>query len=435
LSDIPSAQPVTDELGRVIEFNDQVRRLRAIIDSARPQISQLVAKVVTTKFDRAVSTDDLRAWREQVNSHVALDAGFAYQAYVRLKLASVRAFGAQLIVRLRGVPSQSPLSRVVAEIIDAWAVRKGIVYERADSEALEFETQTAENLPAWVKYLLAFDVKYRERRLHFLIEGQNRLYQLIGQDRFAGLDPLVIDRLKRAFYGRRDALRRREHASFYSREVRELVADIFPAAPSANEVRHLESYANSFVEKNAPKIDQLIEKLAFEIGLNASTRELDDLLASLDPAAWHPEARREVLVNYLGFPFWDVLTFPMTSAREIGELHEILIDRISPQDARALKGFDGIESLKGIGFGHFAAFLSRAYRENDYLLGRLHALDRLIDIVCDSAALDSTGGRFDVAALKQRAFTRILDAEEKHLTHSGELIAALRRCVGDMAAK
>ena len=142
-----------------------------------------------------------------------------------------------------------------------------------------------------------------------------------------------------------------------------------------------------------------------------------------------------MLVNYLGFPFWDVLTFPMTSAREIGELHEILIDRISPQDARALKGFDGIESLKGIGFGHFAAFLSRAYRENDYLLGRLHALDRLIDIVFDSAALDSNRDRIDVAALKQRAFIRILDAEEKHLTHSGELIGALRRCVEGMGAK
>ena len=95
-----------------------------------------------------------------------------------------------------------------------------------------------------------------------------------------------------------------------------------------------------------------------------------------------------MLVNYLGFPFWDVLTFPMTSAREIGELNEILVDRISPQDARALKGFEGISSLKGIGFAHFAAFLSRAYRENDYLLGRLHAVDRLIDIVCDSAGAD-----------------------------------------------
>ena len=138
--------------------------------------------------------NELRAWREQVNTQVTRDAGFAYQAYVRLKLASVRAFGAELIVKLRGAPAQSPLSRVVAEIIDAWALHKGIVYERADSAALEFEAQTAGQLPGWVKYLLAFDVKYRERRLHFMIEGQNRLYALLDQERFAGLDPLVVDR-------------------------------------------------------------------------------------------------------------------------------------------------------------------------------------------------------------------------------------------------
>ena len=282
LSDIPSSQPVIDELTRVIEFNEQVRRLRAIVDSARPHINQLVGKVVTTTFDRPISSEELRAWREQVNSHVARDAGFAYQAYVRLKLASVRAFGAELIVKLRGVPAQSPLSRVVSEIIDAWALHKGIVYERADSEVLEFESQTAEHLPAWVKYLLAFDVKYRVRRMHFLITGQNRLYQLIDEDRFAGLDPLVIDQLKREFYGRLDALRRREDAGFYSREVRELAADIFPAAPSGAEVRHLEAYAASFVEQHIAKLDRLIEQLAVEIDLNASTREIDDLLASLD---------------------------------------------------------------------------------------------------------------------------------------------------------
>jgi patatin-related protein len=434
LSDLPSSQPVTDELGRVTDFNDQVRRLRAIIDSARPHVSQLVASAVASTFDQALSSDDIRVWREQVNAQVAVDAGFAYQAYVRLKLASVRAFGAELIVKLRGVPAHSPMSRAVAEIIDAWALHKGIVYERADSEALEFETQTAGSLPAWVKYLLAFDVKYRERRLHFLIEGQNRLYQLIGQERFEGLDPLVVDRLKREFYGRLDGLRRRERADFYSHEVRDLVADIFPGAPSAGEIKHLAAYAKAFVEESADKLDQLIERLAHEIGLNRSTRELDDLLASLDPALWHPEARREVLVNYLGFPFWDVLTFPITSARDLGELNEILIDRISPQDARALEGFDGIQSLKGIGFGHFAAFLSRGYRENDYLLGRLHALDRLIDIVCDSAGIDPASTRIDVLALKKRAFTRILDVEEKHLTHSTELVAALRRCVGGIGA-
>jgi Protein of unknown function (DUF3376) len=139
-----------------------------------------------------------------------------------------------------------------------------------------------------------------------------------------------------------------------------------------------------------------------------------------------------VLVNYLGFPFWDVLTFPITSTRAIGEFNEILIDRISPQDARALRGFDGIESLKGIGFAHFAAFLSRAYRENDYLLGRLHALDRMIDIVCDAAGIDFSADRIDVLALKKRGFGQILEREEPHLIHSKELIAALRRCIGEI---
>src|SRR4029077_4711581 len=157
--------------------------------------------------------------------------------------------------------------------------------------------------------------------------------------------------------------------------------------------------AQSFAERHFNRLDRLIEQLAAEIDLKSSTRDLDVLVAGLDPPQGQPEARREVLVNYLGFPFWDVLTFPMISAHEMGELNEILVDRISPQDARALKGFEGISSLKGIGFAHFAAFLSRAYRENDYLLGRLHAVDRLIDIVCDAAGSECTS-KIDVPAMK-----------------------------------
>jgi patatin-related protein len=431
LTDIPSSQPITDELSWVLDFNDWVRRLRHIIVSARPQVSQLVEKFVPADVDRAVTREEVRAWREQVNSQVVRDAGFAYQAYVRLKLVSVRAFGAQLIVKLRGAPSRSPLARMVAEIIDAWALRKGIVYGRAESEALEFETPTAEHLPGWVRYLLAFDVKYRERRLHFLIEGQNRLYDMLDQERFSGLNPAVVDRLKREFYVRLDSLRARADPAYYSTHVRRLVAEIFPMTPSPGEIKNLHDYAADFVEREFDRIDMLIQQLALEIDLDATTSDMDDLLATLDPAEWHAEARREVLVNYLGFPFWDVLTFPMTNARDMGELNEILIDRISPQDASSLEGFDGINSLKGIGFGHFAAFLSRSYRENDYLLGRLHAVDRLIDIVCDAAGSEATAA-IDVLGLKQRAFARVLDVEEKDLTRSQGLIAALRRCVAGM---
>jgi patatin-related protein len=433
LSDIPSSQPVTDELGWVIEFNEQVRRLRAIIASARPHISELVAEVVTHTFDRPISGKELRFWREQVNSHVARDAGFAYEAYVRFKLASVRRFVTQTIVRLRGMPAQSPLARVVSEIIDTWAVRRHIAYDRSGRDALDFEVASVEKLPDWVNFLLAFDVKYRERRLHFLIEGQNRLYQMIEKDGLKDFNPLVIDRLKRDFYGRLDALRVRETPGFFSADAHKMVADIFPTVPTAGEIRNLEQFANDFVELHRDKLDQLIARLSDEINLNASTRDIDELLAALKFDEWHPDARREVLVNYLGFPFWDVLTFPVTSTRQMGEFNEILVDRISPQDARSLKGFDGPECLKGIGLGHFAGFLSRGYRENDYLLGRLHALDRLIDIVCDSAGLDAEDN-IDVVALKKKGFTRILQAEAKHLPKSKDLIATLYRCIDDIAA-
>jgi len=33
-------------------------------------------------------------------------------------------------------------------------------------------------------------------------------------------------------------------------------------------------------------------------------RDLDELLAFARPRWWHADARKEVLVNYLGFPFW-----------------------------------------------------------------------------------------------------------------------------------
>ena len=128
------------------------------------------------------------------------------------------------------------------------------------------------------------------------------------------------------------------------------------------------------------------------------------------------------------------MALPVTSGREMGELNEILVDRISPQDVHALKGFQGIESLRGIGFGHFAAFFSRAYRENDYLLGRLHAADRLIEIVCDSAGMDSMPDHFNKVAFKKSAFNKILNSEAVHLRHSQALIEELRRCIARIEA-
>ncbi|MFI5015943.1 MAG: patatin-like protein [Hyphomicrobiales bacterium] len=434
LSDLPSTEPVTDELNWVNDFNDRIRRLGEIIEDARPQVSRLVTDIVTTTFDQPITSEQVRSWRERVNVQVAADAGFAYEGYVRLKLASVRSFVSGLIAALRGVPARSPFAHAIVEVIDAWAIATGTVYGKERLEAVHLETAGAQQVPAWVKFLLAFDVDYRKRRLHFMIEGQNRLYQVFDQPHFQGFDRTVVDRLKRSFYDCLDVLNRCEDVAAFQASTGDLVRSLFPAAPTPAEAEDLKSYARRFVDRHREGIDLLVDRLAAQIDLASSTSDVDTLLASTDPEEWHKDTRRDVLVNYLGFPFWDVLTFPFMTWREVGEFNKILVDRISPQDAKTLPEFSGSGSLKGAGIVHFAAFFSRAYRENDYLLGRIHALDRLIDIVCNSARLDMNFDRNAVLALKKRGFTQILDVEEKHLPNSAALIAALRRCIAALGA-
>ncbi len=435
LSDLPSTQPIANELAWVINLNTQARGIKSIIEDARPQVSELVGDIISKSLNHQFSAEEIRGWREEVNARAAREAGFAHEGYVRLKLASVREFVVRMIVTIGGGSLNSPFARAIEEIVNAWAIHRGIVYKTAESKALKHETAAIPRLPAWVEFFLAFDVDYRKRRLHFLIEGQNRLYRLLDDERFPGLDPAVVDRLKREFYLRLDVLQQYEDPKFFSSQIHSFVEKLCRDVTSAAEAKNLASYASRFVASGkVENIDRLVEALGKEINLNASTCDVDELLASLDPAEWHPDARHEVLVNYLGFPFWDVLTFSVTTGRGTDEQREILVDRISPEEAHTLKGFEGTKSLKGIGFNHFAGFFSRRYRENDYLIGRLHAVDRLIDIVCDAAGIDLQRDGIDVLALKRRAFERILNAEEHHLIHSKELIAAIRRCIAEIGS-
>jgi hypothetical protein len=279
--------------------------------------------------------------------------------------------------------------------------------------------------PKWIEFLLAFDLDYRKRRLRFLIEGQNRLYQMIGSRGLQALDPSAVDRLKRHFYECVDKLEQLETQLLLNPTICGLVEDIFRVAPSPAEYRSLAAYAEAFAETHHEKLDQLVERLGATIDLASSTQDIDVLLGKT--AGWPEPGLREVLVNYLGFPFWDVLTFPILPWREAGEFNEIQVDRISAQDARALQQL-GAFSLKGAALNNFAAFLSRSYRENDYLLGRLHAIDRLIDVVGDSAGVDPRTSE-SLVSLKRKAFLTVLDAEESDLSACAGLIAELRNAL------
>ena len=137
-----------------------------------------------------------------------------------------------------------------------------------------------------------------------------------------------------------------------------------------------------------------------------------------------------MLLAYLGFPYYDVATLPLLQGEGLDEFDAIKVDRIAPDDATAIRSGGAEATLKGIQFASFGAFFSRTYRENDYLWGRLHGADRLIDIVVSTlpAGMRMKPGR--VAQIKRAAFIAILDEEEPRLTTISSLIESLRREIG-----
>lgn len=423
LSDLPRNEPIAEQLDGIARYNERVRQLRAIVDSARPEIARLVTELEEARIREPLTAAEIGAWRKAAEERAAREAGFAYQGYVRQKLESVQSYLSRVMESICAFHHGSLEARAVEAIVAAWARRRGIVY-RDDPATRSAQRVAGQSTPAWIEFLHAFDVEFRKRRLIFMIQGQNRLYAALD-DRAPAEERRRIDGLKRELYRCLDQLRRYESAEFHSSIACDELREVFGAPPTAAQMRVIDEYAAAVAARNEVALDRLIARLARDIALEAATEDLDVLLARVLSADWPLEARREVLVSYIGFPFWDVLTLPLTSWDDLGEFDEIRVDRISPEDARTLEQLENPPELRGTAFMHFGAFFSRAFRENDYLLGRLQSLDRIIDIVCDSAGAAATAD-IDVAALKRRAFELVLRAEEAHLPNAGALIERLR---------
>ncbi len=129
-----------------------------------------------------------------------------------------------------------------------------------------------------------------------------------------------------------------------------------------------------------------------------------------------------LLRGYLGYPYYDIATLPLLQGEGLDEYDPIRVDRISPDDASAIRSGGAAATLRGIEFNCFGAFFSRAYRENDYLWGRLHGADRLIDILLSTLPEETKAA----AEYKRRIFLAILDEEEPRLKRMSSLIADLR---------
>ena len=398
LADIPREQPIRDNLEAIEALSARVRRLRYVVDGMQPQVDAAIERAIGTRFFFSRLTPErLSDWRSRAQTVAAREAGFAYGAYGQLKLAQVvESIAARLIelgeFGMRGMRTDGV---------------RGAVWHQVRSSGWDQVAEAGTRGGArsdFVVFLRRFDLDFRIRRLRFLLRRLNglALAQTRPEDRRA------TEAIKTALYQLLAPYLERRRPGFYSLSVRRTAA-----TADHDPVAALDEY---------------------EVALDLRTLDIatDARLVEVLGMAVGVPMRRALLRAYLGFPFYDIAMLPLLQGDGIDEFDEIKVDRISPDDAVAIR--KGAATLKGTQFNAFGAFFSRAYRENDYLWGRLHGADRLIDIVLSTLPAGSELPDAAKVRLKVRAFRAILAAERDVLTMVPDLLATLEREIDTVAA-
>ena len=431
LSDIPRNEPVHDDLSWVNGYNKEVKRLQMIIESARVHIHSISHTIAGDALDKPISGEQLGVFREKANSIVRAETGFAYEGYLRLKLGAVLEDVAYLLAEICGYSSESKEAARILALAQHWAIYTGATPSKND--LLKPVDPKAGTLATWVRFLLRFDVRYRQRRVRFVIRAVNQFYTRLNEPEFRDIKPERLDRVKAGLYDALGFLQQISACSIAGSDGKDTLssATISKIKFMIADLAAADEKDPASVQAHAKTITEGLATLGDDMALESYNTRTDDLLIALidgKGGGLLPQAvRRDLLEHYIGFAVWDVLTFSTTNWRDLNEFDEIRVDRMSPDDSQTLRRGGADASLKGVQFYHFGAFFSLAYRQNDYLWGRLHAAERLMDIVIDAARIEGAAADVDVLALKKLAFRQILDEESKHLDQSGALIAELRQ--------
>jgi len=373
LSSIPREQPIRDNLEVIEAQSRETGRLRMIIDALRPQIDTAVETLFgyTFFFDQP-NRKRLTAWRAKAQQAAAQQAGFAFHGYAQVKLAGIVAALAEVI--FEAAPGATPRERVEAAL---WSHLATLGF---DQLSLAKGGATA----ATIDFFRAHDLAFRVRRLKLLARRLRQNWD--------------------------------ESEETVSAEDREAARDTVYRAQAL----YQEKQTASGLGEDFPRIAALIcDDPAQVLAAIAQRRDLTGIDVTVDGMiitaleGMTKPLRRHFLYEYLGFPFYDVATLPLLQGEGMGEFDPIKVDRISPDDATSIRPGGTASCLRGTEFFSFGAFFSRAYRENDYLWGRLHGAERTIDLIASTAepALEES----EVRLFKRDAFLAILLEERARL--------------------
>ena len=326
----------------------------------------------------------LHAWRRKAQEAAAAQAGYAFQAYAQGKFTSIVQRLASLVVQATDALAEADTLLVERALFEE-LVRRGLAQLADEGGAIS---------PAAVDFFRVHDIGFRIRRMRLLATRLARDWEPEADH-----PGDALDRAHRTLYA--------ILALYYERE-------------------RLQSLGGDFTglaEHVLAKPGELLDHMAAHRLLPDTDVRCDEMLADLLETLPR-DLRRRMLLTYLGFPFYDAATFNLLRDDNYAEFDPVKVDRISPDDALSIRQGGTRATLRGIEFYNFGAFFSRAYRENDYLWGRLHGAERMVDLVVST--VDGGMEPATILRFKRDAFLAILDQEEGRLRADPALVPGLR---------
>lgn len=385
LSTIPRQQPIRDNLEVLGQQSQEADRMRKIVTALRPEVERNVERLFgrTLFFDRPTPRR-LMAWRNRAQQSAAEAAGFAFHSYAQIKFAGIIEELALLVRGAATGPTSASVEPIAHRLRDA-------LEDRGLSSLIDAGGGASDEAIAFFR---AYDHGFRVRRLQLLSRRLARDWEA---------DPDIPDA----------ALE----------QARKAIFDILSLYFARSGAKQLGDEFTTLAERVMEEPGALLDWLRETRLLPEVDRQAEEMLAAA-LEQMPKNLRRRMLLTYLGFPYYDIATLPLQRNEALTEFDPIKVDRISPDDALSIRDGGTRATLRGTEFYNFGAFFSRAYRENDYLWGRLHGAERMIDLICSTSenAIDETRARY----FKRRAFLAVLDEEQERLTAGRGLVDALR---------
>lgn len=411
LADIPREQPIRDNLEAIEGLSARVRRLRSVIEGMAPAVDAAIERAVGPAFFvMALTPERVARARHRAQSLAAREAGYAFAGYAQLKLRGVMDEATGLLMRASpatGGPERAGMARA----LEAAARRRGAFDQQG-------AVGRASEASGYVRLLRALDVRFRVRRLRFVVRR-------LAADIVAVRDPAeraAISAVKaRLIAAMAPYLAVRSEGLPDQPMLAAAIRELLAAAPDSDEA--------------AAAAALVLDRMAAAMELREHDAVVDAvLLDAAQDAAIDRGRRRAMMRSFLGFPFYDIAILPIMQDEASDSFDEIRVDRISPDDAPALRQGGTRACLKGWQLNAFGGFFSRAWRENDYLWGRLHSAERLVDILLSSVA-ESGCADVDPDIWKARLFRAILRSERARLQAVGPLIDDLEQVLAQWQSR